>query len=133
LLAGERGCEWSAGNQKLAFAFDRAIPGVRFEGGRKNKIRLYLVDGELRPGKLSRTLTVRLPPGGAVRPSLTSRYGATPGPDWAANLLPWDIAPVDVSFLNDGDRPAASTAASGPRAMLWSSPTDRRRVSGAPT
>lgn len=109
LLPGERGCLWSVGDgQKVSFAFDQAVAAVTLEQGRKDKIRLYLVHGALRPGKVTRTLTVRLPAGGTVQPSIASRYGKAGAADWAPNVLPWNATPVDVGFLNDRDRPAGS-------------------------
>ncbi len=39
-------------------------------------------------------------------PSLSQRYGVEVASDWMPSTLVWDKWPLDVSWLNDGDRPA---------------------------
>jgi len=43
------------------------------------------------------------PPGAGVEATIAD---VKPGPDWLARTLEWDHWPVDVSWLNDGERPA---------------------------
>jgi hypothetical protein len=107
LLPGNTGFVWRVpGGQELSASFDQPLVGAHFEMGNKGQIRLLFAADEVKPGKLTRTLTIRLPPGGVVRPSLDQRFGVRVAPDWAKDTLPWNKLPVDVSFLNDGDRPA---------------------------
>ena len=107
LLHGDRGFRWSINPaESVSATLDQGIPSVTFEQGHKEKIRFYILSKRIRPGRVSRTLTIRLPAGGAVQPSLAERYGPERGPDWAPDTLPWNQWPVDVSFLSDGDRPA---------------------------
>src|SRR5450755_1827766 len=47
-----------------------------------------------------------IPAATAPKASLGERYGAEVSADWAPDTLPWDRWPIDVGFLNDGDRPA---------------------------
>jgi hypothetical protein len=47
-----------------------------------------------------------IPAATAPKASLGDRYGAEVSADWAPDTLPWDRWPIDVGFLNDGDRPA---------------------------
>jgi hypothetical protein len=42
----------------------------------------------------------------AGRPSIAERYGAADISGWMPDTIVWDKWPVDVSFLNEGDRPA---------------------------
>ena len=107
LLPDRRGFRWTvADGREISAVFDQPIAGVSFEQGRREQIRFYLAGHDIQPGKTTRTLTIRLPSGGTVRPSVADRYGVKVAADWAPDTLPWDRWPIDVSFLSDGDRPA---------------------------
>jgi hypothetical protein len=107
LLPGNTGFGWKVpGGQELSVVFDPPLLGAHFEQGRKGQIRLLFATDEVKPGTVKRTMTIRLPPGGTIRPSVDRRYGVRVAPDWAKDTLPWNKLPFDVSFLNDGDRPA---------------------------
>ncbi|HZW29441.1 MAG TPA: hypothetical protein VFF52_01975 [Isosphaeraceae bacterium] len=46
------------------------------------------------------------PAGGGRVPSASERYGESDTRSWYRDALAWDAAPVDLRFLNRGDRPA---------------------------
>jgi len=106
LLPSSRGFAWRIGGQKVVVSMDRPIPSVLFERDRHDQVRFFLLGKSLEPGRFTRTLTIHLPDGGVVRPSVAERYGADGRPDFMTGTLSWDKWPVDVSWLNDGERPA---------------------------
>lgn len=107
LLEGNRGWRWEpAPRQVLTVAFEPAIANVYFERGQKSTLRAMLVGNTLAAGAHTLTMTVSLPEGGAVVPSPGERYGAADTSGWYPDALPWNTSPVDLSFLNAGERPA---------------------------
>jgi hypothetical protein len=109
LRSGSHGFDWTrAGAPGVSVQFDPPMAAVFFEQGQRQQIRCYFVSDRLEPGKRSWTMTVRLPPGGTVQRSIASRYGNGDSSTWTPDTIVWDKWPVDVSFLNDGDRPAGA-------------------------
>jgi hypothetical protein len=107
LIRDNRGFEWQpTPADKVAVTFDPGVATAFFEKGQKNTIRCFLVGEEVSPRAWSVTMKIRLPNGGVVLPSADERYGADDRHDWYPQTLAWDRWPIDVSFLNDGNRPA---------------------------
>jgi hypothetical protein len=98
------GFAWDTGRGALRFAFDD--PGVRVEiDPVTDDVRCSFYRDELAKGSRTITLRISLPPGSAHGRGTWARLAA-PDPTWHANTLPWDDVPVDLSFLNEDDRPA---------------------------
>jgi hypothetical protein len=103
----KRGFDWTqASGPGPSVEFNPPMTSLYFERGHKGQIRCYFDEGRLEPRKRHWTMTIRLPPGGAIRQSIAERYGNDDVSSWTPNTLVWDKWPIDVSFLNDGDRPA---------------------------
>jgi hypothetical protein len=108
LLLDGTGWRWPvAEGQEVVIRFDDRPARVAFEGDQKQDIRTNFVGDRIRPGHARIGLTVVLPEGGRVVAPAEERY-ARPDATWSRGVLPWDAAPVDLSFLNAGDRPAGS-------------------------
>jgi hypothetical protein len=88
--------------------FEPPMRSVHFEGGNEEQIRCYFDDGHISPSTRRWTMTISLPPGGTVRRSVAQRYGRDDASGWTPDTVVWDKWPIDVSFLNDGDRPAGA-------------------------
>jgi len=107
LLRENRGFQWQPSpNDKLSVTFEPAVSAAFFEKNQKNVIRCFLVGEDVAPGSWSVGMKIRLPQGGVVLPSIDERYGLDDRHDWYSQTLAWDKWPIDVSFLNDGNRPA---------------------------
>ena len=107
LLDDNRGWAWSISPQQaIQVSFDPPIGKVYFERGNPSQIRCFLVAGDVEPGTHKVSMRVRLPKGGKAAPPWDYYYGPRDGPDWMPQTLDPGVAPVDVSFLNDGHRPA---------------------------
>ena len=91
-------------------ALDLTFSGTRtralFERGDKFRVRVMFVEGDVPKGTYEVELKVALPEGGKVMPSIAERYGPHKPDAWHSGALQWDDWPVDLSFLNDGHRPA---------------------------
>jgi hypothetical protein len=94
------------GGPGFSVGFDAPLASVHFERGNQEQIRCFFSSGRLEAGKRNLGMTIGLPPGGTIRPSIAERYGRDDPSTWTPATVVWDKWPVDVSFLNDGERPA---------------------------
>jgi hypothetical protein len=107
LLDDGRGWRWvDRDGEPIEVTFDPPVDRLYFEPGRKDRIRAMLVGSRVEPGRRRMQMRLRLPRGGTVIPPLAERYGPIEHDRWHAGTLAWDRWPVDLSFLNDEDRPA---------------------------
>ena len=91
-------------------ALDLTFAGKRtrafFERGDKFRVRVMFVEGDVAKGTYQVEMKVALPEGGKIMPSVAERYGPEERDTWHEGALEWNDWPVDVSFLNEGHRPA---------------------------
>jgi hypothetical protein len=106
LLLDKTGWRWPVTpEQELIVRFDAPLPRLFFEKDQKHEIRSNFVGDRIRPGRARIGLTVTLPEGGLLQTNPDERYPRPTG-SWFRQPLRWDASPVDLSFLNAGDRPA---------------------------
>jgi hypothetical protein len=86
--------------------FDPAPAQIYFDRGRKNQIRVYFVPEKTQKKAYSFQMTIALPPDGRVVKTVTERLAKPSPKTWYRNLIAWNQSPVDLSFLNAGERPA---------------------------
>lgn len=77
-----------------------------FEKGNPAQIRTLLVAKSLSKGTKKHRITLSLPDGGGKLVSLNSLYEPPDPKTWNFNAIEPFSVPADVSFLNDGQRPA---------------------------
>lgn len=108
LLDDNRGWRWTVQpGQHIEVKLDKPAAGVYFKSERKKKrVRMMLLGSSVRAGRHSFSFTMTLPAGGTVATSINDRYGPSEPGEWPEDLLAWDASPVDLRFLNDGNRPA---------------------------
>jgi hypothetical protein len=107
LLDGKTGWVWTVGpGQTLEARFDQPLDEMYFEHNQNNNPRGFLVAGRVLRGRRHIGLTVRLPKGGRIVPSPEQAYGAADTSRWFRGALAWNAVPVDLSYLNAGERPA---------------------------
>ncbi|MEZ5965272.1 MAG: cellulase family glycosylhydrolase [Planctomycetota bacterium] len=107
LSSGQRGFTWSPrSGETVQVAFDPPLAEIYFEGEGKARVRCMFVGKAWRKGKRPLSITLTLPAGASLEPSLADRYGPGPDKTWFTDAMTHDSAPVDLSFLNKDDRPA---------------------------
>jgi len=112
LLEGNRGIRWPARpGQEVRVEFSQPVSNIYFERGNKAQIRVMIVGATLAAGEFPLVMTIALPEGGSVTASLNERWGTPDTSGWYKDALPWDQSPVDLSFLNDDQRPAGKHGA----------------------
>jgi hypothetical protein len=112
LLPGNRGWAWgTAGGARMEMRFDPPLAAAHFERGQKSELRAYFYQGEVPQGQRRYTATLTLGGDIAIGPTLAERYGLDNPAEWTTAILdwpiaPWNISPVDLSFLNAAEKPA---------------------------
>ena len=107
LLDDGTGWSWPvADGQPLSVRFSSPLASANFERGDKSTIRTLFVGKSLRPGTSRFKMTVRMPAGGKVVPAVEERYGPADTRRWYRDALRPETSPIDLSFLNDSERPA---------------------------
>ena len=96
------------GQAPIEVRFDRTPPRMYFEPGRTNDLRAFFINQDPETNLRSFTMTVTMPPGGKVVPSVNEAFAEADPKTWLRGMLPWNVAPVDLSFLNTRDGPAGS-------------------------
>jgi len=103
-VASRSGFVWGAPGRALNVSFSPELAASYFEQNRSDTLRCMLVGDSIATGQRVVTMTVRLPSGGVVQPSLDQRYADGDTSAWPSSNFGWDSWPVDLSFLNE--RPA---------------------------
>ena len=120
LLLDRTGWRWPVRpGQDVMVRFDDPLAMLAFVKDQKKELRTFFVGQGVRPGPAI-GLTVSLPEGGRIMASNDERY-ANPNANWFRAALPWDTAPVDLSFLNairPPGRPARTRQGPGRQACV---------------
>jgi hypothetical protein len=112
LLPGNRGWRWGRpGSGQIEMRFDPPLPSIHFERGHKSEIRAYFYNGEMIRGRQRFAATLNLSGEVLIGPTVAERFGMDDFTKWPTDLLngrvvPWNVAPVDLSFLNAPEKPA---------------------------
>ena len=113
LLAGNAGWAWGRrGSTGVEVRFDPPLHQVFFERGAKSEIRAYFFGSVAPQGVRHYVVTVETWGDFKIAPTVTERYGTSDMRTWSTGIMfdsaiaPWNIAPVDLSFLNAAERPA---------------------------
>jgi hypothetical protein len=107
ILPGNRGWSWGhPGVTRLEMRFDPPMASVYFEGGRKSEIRAFFYQGGIPQGQRHYVVTLNVSDDVAIVPTTGERFGLDDYNKWPINVLDWNRSPVDISFLNDPEKPA---------------------------
>ena len=113
LLPGNAGLAWGRQqSSRIEVRFDPPPASVFFERGSKSEVRAFFFGGEIPQGLRRHVVTVDTSGDFTIVPTVAERYGSSDSRSWPTGLLfdsaiaPWNIAPVDLSFLNATERPA---------------------------
>jgi hypothetical protein len=107
LLPGNRG--WRLGRPgatQLEMRFDPPMASVYFERGHKSEIRAFFYAGEIPEGQRHYVVSLDISGDAAIGPSTPERFGLDDPAQWPRDLVDWNRSPVDLSFLNDAEKPA---------------------------
>jgi hypothetical protein len=113
LLPHNSGWAWGRrGGTRLEMRFDPPLASVSFDHGAKSEIRAFFYQGEVPQGAQHHVATLTVSGDVTIGPTTAERYGSEDPASWPTGLLfdwsiaPWNISPVDLSFLNAAERPA---------------------------
>lgn len=106
ILPDKTGWTWGEGKNRIEMQFKPKPAEIFFEKEGKNELRVYLYSGNIPAGKRNYQVTLTLTGDMAITPTLTERFGGEDKSNWTRNILSWKTSPVDLSFLNEHERPA---------------------------
>jgi hypothetical protein len=87
----------------LSVTFEKPVARLEFEPGNPEEIRAYLLERNDRADATDIRMTVSTP--GKIGVSALERL-ANKTAEWRQLVLHWNRSPVDLSYLNDHDKPA---------------------------
>lgn len=107
LLPNNQGWSWGRqGKDRIEMRFDPPPASVVFERGRKEEIRVFFYKGRVSAGPLHHTAVMNLSGDIQIGPTVSERFGPVDLAGWQTDIIDWKTSPVDLSFLNDQERPA---------------------------
>lgn len=107
LLPQNRGFTWGNKQGKgIEVRFDPPLKSIYFERSKKSRIRAFFYSGEVPQGELRHSMTVTLFGDIEIRQTQSERFGTTESSKWPQDRISWQSFPVDLSFLNAGEKPA---------------------------
>jgi hypothetical protein len=107
LLPDNEGWAWGKeGGSRVEMRFEPPVPALFFERGKKSELRAFFFDGPIATGKQRYTLTLSMSRNMTIRPTQSERFGIQDTSRWPRSNLDWQTSPVDLSFLNESEKPA---------------------------
>lgn len=107
LLPDNRGWAWGRpGGERVELRFEPALAAVFFDRGGKSQIRAFFHKDEIAAGRRAHTATLSVSGGARLQLPDSERHGLPGAAQWPASALDANTSPVDLSFLNDGNKPA---------------------------
>lgn len=106
ILADKSGWSWGKGSNRIEMRFKPKLPDIHFEPGNKRDLRAYFFSENISPGKVRYTATLSLPENIPAMPTISERFGPENIQEWPRDIMDWKTSPVDLSFLNERERPA---------------------------
>jgi hypothetical protein len=112
LLDGNRGWRWGKpGGPTFELSFEPPLARVYFERNQKSEIRAFFYRERVPTGKRRHAAKLVVSDDVALLPIPSMRYSREDPTSWSTRILdwpiaPWNISPVDLSFLNSDERPA---------------------------
>jgi len=107
LLPDNRGWSWGrAGGTRVQLRFDPPLTEIKFDKGNKAEVRAYFYSGEVPQGQRHYNAILEVSNDMAIGPTTAERFGLEDSSKWPRELLDFNNSPVDLSFLNDPEKPA---------------------------
>ncbi len=107
LLPGNRGWSWgNAQGRRIEMRFEPALASVYFEPGSPSEVRAFFYKNTIKPGEQHVKATLSISGDVVLGPTTTERFGLTDPKTWPDDKVDIKTSPVDLSFLNAGEKPA---------------------------
>ncbi len=107
LLPDNRGWSWGrTGGTKVELSFDPPLASIAFERGGKSEIRAYFYFGAVPQGQRHYDATLEVSHDVVIGATTAERLGLDDPSKWPREVLDFNRSPVDLSFLNEPEKPA---------------------------
>jgi len=107
LLPDNSGWTWgNAQGRQIEMRFEPALAKAYFEMGNKAQLRAFFIKDTIAPGLKTFKATLTVTGDIALGPTTTERFGLVDPKTWPSDKIDWKTSPVDLSFLNEQEKPA---------------------------
>lgn len=106
ILADKNGWRWGHGDKSIEIRFTPKPATLFFERGGKTELRAYFYSGSITKGTKSYKTTITTSNSISIASTTSERFGLENQNTWPKDNIDWKRSPVDLSFLNDNEKPA---------------------------
>lgn len=106
ILEDKTGWHWGQANKTIEVRFSPKPAAIFFERGSKSELRAYFYDGAITAGTNNYQMTLKVANTITIAPTINERFGLESTSQWPKDNIDWKYSPVDLSFLNESDKPA---------------------------
>ncbi|OEC35038.1 hypothetical protein SAMN05216600_11318 [Pseudomonas cuatrocienegasensis] len=107
LLPDNRGWSWGkTPDRQITMHVEPALAKTYFEKGNKTQLRAFFIEGAITPGVKNFQVTLTIDGDIALGPTSAERFGLVDPKTWPSDKVDWKTSPVDLSFLNEQEKPA---------------------------
>ena len=107
LLPGNLGWAWGhLGGNRIELRFDHPMAAVYFERGQKSELRAFFYKDDVPQGRRHYVATLSVSGDMSLGPTALEKFGQDDYTAWPSGIMGSDSSPVDLSFLNAGEKPA---------------------------
>ncbi|MFJ4349124.1 glycosyl hydrolase family 5 [Pseudomonas sp. NPDC089401] len=106
LLPGNRGWAWGNGARHIEMRFEPGLAKLYFERGDPSEVRAFIYTDPILPGQKQLKASLSVTGDIDLGPTPSERFGLADPASWPDDRLSWRTSPVDLSFLNAGEKPA---------------------------
>lgn len=107
LLPNGQGWSWGRpGKSRVEMRFDPPLASIHFERGRKSEIRALFHNGGVKAGQRRIKAVVNVTGDVQIGQTTVERLGPIDLAAWPVDIIDWRTSPVDISFLNETEKPA---------------------------
>ncbi len=106
ILPDKSGWTLGEGNQQISFRVNPKPANIFFERDNKSELRVFFYSGVIREGLTHYDINLKLPESYSIEPTIPEQFGSNDTSEWPKGIMDWRVSPIDLSFLNDSEKPA---------------------------
>ncbi len=106
ILEDKNGWRWGNDENAIEIHFTPKPAALFFERGSKSELRAYFYNGEIPKGTIQQKATLTVGSAINIQATTSERFDLENKHTWPKDNIDWKSAPVDLSFLNENEKPA---------------------------
>ena len=106
ILEDQSGWRWGKDKKFIDLKINPKPAAIFFERGNKSELRIYFYNNSITKGTIKYKVNMTVSENININPTITEQFGANNQVKWVNDNLDWKESPVDLSFLNEPEKPA---------------------------